>query len=67
MLINVRQSAFRPGREQFRAALQKAMPKLLMNGAKSRDEQLREIIGQMNHKTLKRDKSRLLAILDGKA
>jgi hypothetical protein len=38
-----------------------------MNGAKSRDEQLREIIRRMTLKTLKKDKARALAILDGKA
>jgi len=57
---------FRPGREQFRVALQAAMPKLLMNGAKSRDEQLREIIEGMTPKTLKKDKTRALSILDEK-
>lgn len=57
---------YQPGRESFRKALESAMPRLLMNGAKSRDEQLREIIGHMTPKTLKRDKARLLAILDGK-
>ena len=36
-------------------------------GAKSRNEQLREIIRRMASKTLKKDKVRLLAILDGKA
>ena len=54
---------FRPGREQFRVALQAAMPKLLMNGAKSRDEQLREIIEGMTPKTLKKDKTRALNLL----
>jgi integrase len=54
---------FRPGRQQFQTALQAAMPKLLMNGAKSRDEQLREIISGMTPKILR---NRALAILDGK-
>ena len=56
---------YKPGREDFRQALQSAMPRLLMNGTKSRDEQLREIIGRMTPKTMKRDKARAMAILAG--
>jgi len=58
---------FRPGREQLRLAVQAAMPKLLTDGAKSRDEQLREIVDGMTPKTWKKDRTRLLAIMDGKA
>ena len=54
---------FRPGREQFRVALQAAMPRMLMNGAKSRDEQLKEIIETMTPKTWKKDKARALGLL----
>ena len=63
----VRRHYFKPGREEFRREFEKAMPRLLMNGAKSRDEQLREIIAGMTPKTVETDKARALAILDGKA
>lgn len=53
---------FRPGREQFRVALQAAMPRMLMNGAKSRDEELREIIEGMEPKKLR---TRALTLLNG--
>ena len=52
---------FHPGREEFKQQLQAKMPQLLMNGAQSRDEQLRQIIKRMSPKKL-RDKA--LAILD---
>ncbi len=58
----MRRHYFRPGREEFRREFEKAMPQLMMNGAKSRDEQLREIIEKVTPKTLKKDKARLLAI-----
>lgn len=61
----VRRHYFKPGREEFKREFEKAMPRLLMNGAKSRDEQLREIVEGMTAKTIKRDKARLLAILNG--
>jgi len=63
----VRKHYFKPGREEFRREFEKAMPQMLMNGAKSRDEQLREIIEGMTAKTLKKDKARALSILDGKS
>lgn len=63
----VRRHYFKPGREEFRREFEKAMPRLLMNGSKSRDEQLREIIEAMTPKTWSRDKARLLEIMDGKA
>ncbi len=59
----VRKHYFKPGREEFRREFEKAMPRMLMNGAKSRDEQLREIIESMGPKKLQ---MRALAILDGK-
>jgi hypothetical protein len=40
------------------------MPRLLMNGAKSRDEQLREIIAGMTPRTWRADRDRALAVLD---
>lgn len=61
----VRKHYFKPGREEFRREFEKAMPQMLMNGAKSRDEQLREIIEGMTTKTLKKDKTRALALLNG--
>lgn len=51
---------FQPGREAFRKALQSAMPKLLMTGAKPRDEQLKDILRRMNPKKLR---DRALALL----
>ena len=59
----VRKHYFKPGRDEFRREFEKAMPRMLMNGAKSRDEQLREIVGRMTPKTWKRDKARLLELL----
>jgi len=63
----VRRHYFKPGREEFRREFEKAMPRLTMNGAKSRDEQMREIIEKVTPRTWKTDKARLLALLDGKA
>ena len=60
----VRRHYFRPGREEFRRAFETAMPRLLMNGAKSRDEQLREIIAGMTPRTWRADRDRALAVLD---
>ena len=62
----VRRHYFKPGREEFRREFEKAMPRLTMNGAKSRDEQMREIIEGVTPRTWKKDKARLLALLDGK-
>ncbi|MFH1968725.1 MAG: hypothetical protein ABIJ53_00225 [Verrucomicrobiota bacterium] len=59
----VRKHYFKPGREDFRREFEKAMPRMLMNGAKSRNEQLREIIEAMTPKTLKVDKARALGLL----
>jgi integrase len=60
----VREHYFKPGREEFKREFEKAMPKLLMNGAKSREEQMREIIEQVTPRTWKRDKAQLLALLN---
>ena len=59
----VRKHYFKPGREDFRREFEKAMPRMLMNGAKSRDEQLKEIIEGMTPKTCKKDKARALGLL----
>jgi integrase len=50
---------FQPGREEFRRALQSAMPKLLTNGHKTPKEQMLEILGQISAKTLQKDTKRL--------
>jgi integrase len=54
---------FRPGREQFRQALQTAMPKLLTNGAKTRDEQVLEILDNMSQKTWKQDSQAIRSLM----
>jgi integrase len=56
---------FRPGREQFRQALQSAMPKLLMNGSKSHNviDEVRKIVSVMTPKTCNRDRERILTLL----
>lgn len=57
----VRKHYFKPGREEFSREFEKAMPKLLLNGAKSRDERLREIIQRMQASELR---TLALAVLD---
>ena len=59
----VRKHYFKPGREEFRREFEKAMPRMLMNGSKSRDEQLREIIEGMTPKTCNKDKVRFQNLL----
>lgn len=59
----VREHYFKPGREEFQREFEKAMPKLLMKGAKSREEQMREIIQQATPRTWEWDKARLLTLL----
>jgi len=54
---------FQPGREDFRRALQSAMPKLLTNGQKSPKDEMLAIVEQMKAKTLKRDQALLLKLL----
>ncbi len=55
---------FRPGREDFRAAIFKAMPKMLGEDVhKSAIQEAREILAAMTARTCKRDKARLLGIL----
>ena len=60
----VRKHYFKPGREDFRREFEKAMPKLLMNGAKSQNDRLREIIQSMQPSKLR---TQALAILNEKA
>ena len=55
----VLQNYFQPGREAFRQAIQAAMPKMLSDGSKTRDEQMLEIINNMTPRTQKRDCIRL--------
>ena len=54
---------FQPGREEFRRALQSAMPKLLTNGSKTPKEQMLEILNATTGKTWKNDASRLRELL----
>ena len=55
---------FRPGREDFRQAILRAMPKMLGERSQqtARDE-MRQIIGRVTPRTWKRDKARLLELL----
>jgi hypothetical protein len=46
-------------------ALKAAMPRMLMNGAPTRDEQGRQILDGMTAKTWKKDRERMLALLAG--
>jgi len=56
---------FRPGRAEFKREFEKAMPGLLMTGAKSRDDRLRGILVSMTPRTFKEDRARLIELLDG--
>jgi integrase len=62
----VRRHYFRPNREEFRREFEKAMPGMAMNGGKSGNERMREILEASTVKTWARDKARLLALLEGK-
>ena len=55
---------FQPGREDFRRALQSAMPKLLTNGQQPRKDEMREIVEKMSAKNWKKQQARLAALLD---
>ncbi|HNQ90197.1 MAG TPA: hypothetical protein PKM73_16395 [Verrucomicrobiota bacterium] len=56
---------FRPGREDFRAAIFKAMPKMLAQGEHgSVNDKMRAILNGMTAKTWRRDKLHLLQIID---
>jgi hypothetical protein len=55
---------FQPGREAFRQALHAAMPQLLTNGRKSPKDEIRDIVQTATPKTWKRDRERLLGLLE---
>ncbi len=55
---------FRPGREDFRAAIFKAMPRMLADGRqKTAQEEMRMILQRTSVKTWKRDSERLLSFI----
>ena len=54
---------FQPGREDFRKALQSAMPKLLTNGQKSPKDEMKEVLDKLTAKNWKKSKARLLLLL----
>jgi hypothetical protein len=55
---------FRPGREDFRAAIFKAMPKMLADGGqRSVKEQMQEIVEGMTRRTVTQDRAQLIALL----
>jgi len=55
---------FRPGREDFRTAIFKAMPKMLVDGGqRSVKDEMREVIEGMTARTWKRDRARLLELV----
>ncbi|HNQ90142.1 MAG TPA: hypothetical protein PKM73_16110 [Verrucomicrobiota bacterium] len=55
---------FRPGREDFRASIVKAMPKMLADGGRrSAREEMRQIIQRVTPNTWKRDKARLFDLV----
>ena len=54
---------FQPGREDFRKALQSAMPKLLTNGQKSPKDEMKEVLAKLTAKNWKKSKARLLKLL----
>jgi integrase len=53
---------FQPGREDFRKALQSAMPKLLTNGQKSPKDEMKDVLDKLTVKNWKKGKARLLAL-----
>lgn len=54
---------YQPGREEFRRALQSAMPKLLTNGSKTPKDQMLEILDGTTAKAWKKDAARLRALV----
>jgi hypothetical protein len=59
---------FRPGREDFRQALNTAMPQFLVKeqevtGARSPKEEIRRIVERVTPRTWKQDKTRILKLL----
>lgn len=58
---------FRPGREQFRVALQSAMPTLMLNGKKETVADAITILRASTAKTWTRDRAKAIDILEGAA
>jgi len=55
---------FQPGKEDFRKALEAAMPKLLTSGGTlTRDEQVRELLDKSTTETWQQDRDALLALM----
>jgi hypothetical protein len=54
---------FQPGREDFRQALQSAMPRLLTNGQKSPKDEMKEVLEKLTAKNWKKSKARLLVLV----
>ena len=54
---------FQPGREDFRQALQSAMPKLLTNGHKSPKDEMKGILDKMTAANWKKGNARLAVLL----
>jgi integrase len=50
---------FQPGREEFRRALETAMPRLLTNGHKTPKDQILEILDRISAKTWQKESERL--------
>ena len=56
---------FRPGREDFRQAILKAMPKMLADGGqRSVEDEMRAILQRTTAKTWKQDCGRLVNFLE---
>ena len=56
---------FRPGREDFRTAIFKAMPKMLADGGqKSLKDEMRQMIERVTPNTWKYNKASLLELLE---
>ncbi len=56
---------FRPGREDFRAVLAQAMPKMLGSGStKSTKQQMKELLQGMTVRTWSADRKRLLELIE---
>ena len=56
---------FKPGREDFRQALLKNMPQMMSERARSTvKDEMRELIEKVTAKTWKKDKQRLLELID---
>jgi hypothetical protein len=55
---------FQPGREEFRQALQEAMPKLLNNGTPTPRERMIRILERMTAKSWQKDAERLRQLVE---